>query len=141
MCDYSLHGVNSRLAKVKDRLVTTQFRNTTTSGFSEVGKSNVAVCLLPGTEICFEQEVESAPTVFQLLFYRKKKRKIPHKVARFRQVNMHNPCKHHDALEFPDGNIVLLTDLRPGQRATVLQLPVQGKYAVDVQPQVSVVSR
>ena len=84
MCDYSLYSVNSRPAKIKDRLVTTQFRNTITSGFSEVGKSNVAVCLLPGTEICFEQEVESAPTVFQLLFYRSKKRTIPYKVARFR---------------------------------------------------------
>ena len=58
MCDYSLHGVHSRPAKVNDRLVTTQFRNTITSGFSEIGKSHVAVCLLPGTEICFDQEVE-----------------------------------------------------------------------------------
>src|SRR5689334_17375947 len=107
MCDYSLHGVNSRPAKVKDRLVTTQFRNTITSGFLEIGKSNVAVCLPPGTEICFEREVEPTPTVFQLFFFRKNKRTIPHKVARFRQVNMDDPCKHHDALEFPDGHIVL----------------------------------
>ena len=32
---------------------------------------------------------------------------------------------HHDALEFPDGRIVLLTRLVPGQRATVLQLPAE----------------
>jgi hypothetical protein len=31
---------------------------------------------------------------------------------------------HHDALEFPDGEIVLLTRLCEGQHATVLQLPV-----------------
>ena len=30
---------------------------------------------------------------------------------------------HHDALEFPDGEIVLLTELREGQHVTVLQLP------------------
>ena len=36
---------------------------------------------------------------------------------------MDNPCTHHDALEFPDGRVVLLTHLREGQRATVLQLP------------------
>jgi hypothetical protein len=30
---------------------------------------------------------------------------------------------HHDALEFPDGTCVLLTDLLEGQEATVLQLP------------------
>jgi hypothetical protein len=50
-------------------------------------------------------------------------------VARFRQVNMDNPCTHHDALEFPDGQIVLVTHLREGQRATVLQLPAQPKNA------------
>jgi hypothetical protein len=138
MCDYSLHGVNSRPAKVSDRLVTTQFRNTITCGFSEIGKCNVAVCLLPGTEICFEQEVERAPTVFQLCFFRKSKRTIPHKVARFRQVNMDNLRTHHDALEFPDGQIVLLTHLRPGQRATVLQLPVQQQVAVAARPQARV---
>jgi len=32
---------------------------------------------------------------------------------------------HHDALEFPDGKIVLLTTLKPGQQATVLQLPAE----------------
>jgi hypothetical protein len=38
---------------------------------------------------------------------------------------MDNPCSHHDALEFPDGRIVLLTHLLSGQHATVLQLPAQ----------------
>jgi hypothetical protein len=33
------------------------------------------------------------------------------------------PCVHHDALEFPDGKIVLVTRLREGQQATVLQMP------------------
>jgi hypothetical protein len=138
MCDYSLHGVNSRPAKVNDRLVTTQFWNTTTSGFSEVGTPAIAVCLLPGTEVCFERDVERVPSGFQLMFFRKSKRAIPHKVARFRQVNMDNPCTHHDALEFPGGQIVLLTHLRPGQRATVLQLPVQQKQPVEAQPQTRV---
>ena len=138
MCDYSLHGINSRPAKESDRLVTTQFRNTITCGFSEIGKSNVAVCLLPGTEVCFEQEVERAPSAFQFFFFRKRNRTIPHKVARFRQVNMDNPCTHHDALEFPNGQIVLLTHLRSGQCATVLQLPVQQKVAIDAPPQARV---
>ena len=42
---------------------------------------------------------------------------------------MDNRCTHHDALEFPDGQVVLLTHLRKGQRATVLQLPAQTKKA------------
>ena len=44
-------------------------------------------------------------------------------LARFRQINMDNPHLHHDALEFPDGQVVLVTHLCAGQRATVLQLP------------------
>jgi hypothetical protein len=48
---------------------------------------------------------------------------------------MDNPCTHHDALEFPDGQIVLLTHLRAGQRATVLQLPAQPKKADVAQSQ------
>jgi hypothetical protein len=50
-------------------------------------------------------------------------------VARFRQVNLNRPAAHHDALEFPDGKIVLVTDLCEGQQATVLQLPSAGRPA------------
>jgi len=39
------------------------------------------------------------------------------------QINKKRPAVHHDALEFPDGQIVLLTFLKRGQQATVLQLP------------------
>ena len=58
MCDYSLEHVASRAAKVGDLLVTTQFNNTITRGFAEVGEPNVAVCVLPGTELAFERDVE-----------------------------------------------------------------------------------
>jgi hypothetical protein len=58
MCDYSLHTVASRPAKIGDELVTTQFWNTTTRGFSPVGEPKLAVCLLPGTEGAFESEVQ-----------------------------------------------------------------------------------
>ena len=46
------------------------------------------------------------------------------RLARFRQINMQNAMIHHDALEFPDGQVALLTRLCEGQRATVLQLPI-----------------
>ena len=46
---------------------------------------------------------------------------IGHKTAIFRQINQDNPRTHHDALEFPDGQIVLLNLLEEGQHATVLQ--------------------
>jgi hypothetical protein len=54
------------------------------------------------------------------------KARVGHKVARFRQTNMEDPNVHHDALEFPGSQVVLLTRLTPGQRATVLQMPATG---------------
>jgi hypothetical protein len=118
MCDYSLHHVASRPAKLQDKLVTTKFGNSITSGFAAIGEPKVAVCLRPGTELAFTRNVECRPA-FGLL----PGRKIGHSVARFRQMNMQEPSVHHDALEFPDGQVVLLTHLRAGQIATVLQMP------------------
>jgi hypothetical protein len=129
MCDYSLHLVASRPAKVGDKLVSTTFDNSITRGFSAVGEPNVAVCLLPGTEIAFEAEVEYR-NWFGRLF---PNRRLREKVARFRQVDLDKPNVHHDALEFPSGQIVLLTRLCEGQRATVLQLPASPRTATPAQ--------
>jgi hypothetical protein len=118
MCDYSLHFVTTRPAKVADKLVTTKFDISTTRGFAEVGEPNVAVCVRPGTEIAFENEVEC----YEVWSY-SLRHKLGQKIARFRQVNQNDPQAHHDALEFPDGQIMLLTRLCEGQHATVLQLP------------------
>jgi hypothetical protein len=124
MCDYSLHHVASRPAKIGDKLVSTKFINTPTGGFSAVDNPDVAVCLLPGTEIAFEAEVECEAALGIL-----PSRKIGQRLARFRQVNMDQPCVHHDALEFPDGKVVLVTRLREGQRASVLQMPANARTA------------
>jgi hypothetical protein len=118
MCDYSLQYVANRPAKVGDKLVSSQFANSITRGFSAVGEPNVAVCLLPGTELVFDRDVECEHA---LGFFPNKK--LREKVARFRQINLDNPYDHHDALEFPSGQVVLLTRLCAGQHATVLQLP------------------
>jgi len=126
MCDYSLHHVATRPAKIEDKLVVTKFNNSITRGFAGVGEPNVAVCLLPGTEIAFEANVECEPSFGIGILPNKK---IGQRLARFRQINMDNAVTHHDALEFPDGQVVLLTRLREGQRATVLQLPVTGRPA------------
>jgi hypothetical protein len=104
MCDYSLHNVASRPAKVGDKLVTTKF-NFLTRGFAAIGEPNVAVCLLPGTEVAFESEVERDHP-FGRLLPSMQFGKLGHKVARFRQVNMDRPNAHHDALELPNGQIV-----------------------------------
>jgi len=60
---------------------------------------------------------------------------LGHSTAIFRQVNKNDPFKHHDALEFPDGHIVLLTSLLEGQEATVLQLPAQPTTAAEAEAQ------
>ena len=60
---------------------------------------------------------------------------VDHTTAIFRQINKNNPHIHHDALEFPDGQIVLLTDVFEGQEATVLQLPAQPATAAEVKAQ------
>ena len=107
--------------KVGDKLTTRKF-NSFSRGFAAVGEPDVAVCLLPGTELAFEQVAEYDHPFRRLLpgfgFG-----KLGAKLARFRQIDQNQKCVHHDALEFPDGKVVLLTRLRPGQRATVLQLP------------------
>jgi hypothetical protein len=118
MCDYSLHHVASRPAKVGDKLVSTKFNNSSTRGFAAVGEPEVAVCLLPGTELAFERDVEFEPS-----FGFFSKRKTGQRVARFRHINEDRPSAHHDALEFPDAQTVLVTRLCEGQHTTVLQLP------------------
>jgi hypothetical protein len=131
MCDYSLHDVASRPAKVGDKLVTTQFANSITRGFADVGEPNVAVCLLPGTEVAFEKDIEFEGGLGFFLNWKRSKR-TGERVARFRQVHMDKPHVHHDALEFPNGEFVLLTRLREGQFATVLQLPAVSRRVGDL---------
>ncbi len=132
MCDYSLHSVGSRPAKVGDKLVVTDFAKSITRGFAAVGEPDVAVCLLPGTEVAFENDVQ-----YDRAFSMMGKARVGHKVARFRQINMHDPHVHQDALEFPSGQVVLVTRLVAGQRATVLQLPAQPMTASEAESQKS----
>ena len=120
MCDYSLHTARSRPARVGDRLVTRNF-NTGTRGFAAPEDARTAVCVLPGTELAFDKELQSA----RIGVFGWKVKTIKHTMAIFRQINKSEPRTHHDALEFPDGHIELLTDLSEGQTATVLQLPAQ----------------
>ena len=122
MCDYSLHNVKTRPAKVGDKLTARQF-GLGTRGFCAPEDMNVAVCLLPGTELSFAAEVKCA--AYRVFAWRDTV--INHKTAIFRQINKDRVAAHHDALEFPDGQIVLLTFLQEGQEATVLQLPAAEK--------------
>ena len=130
MCDYSLHGVASRPAKVGDKLTTRNF-GTGTRGFSAPEERTTAVCLLPGTEIAFASEI----AVESPRFFGRSIKNFKHTTAIFRQVNKETPHVHHDSLEFPDGQTVLLTELCEGQEATVLQLPAQPTTAAEAEAQ------
>ncbi len=137
MCEYSLHQVASRPAKVKDKLITMEFSNV--RGFAAVGEHGaklvihdsppkVAVCLLPGTELAFDDEVK-----YDRAFSLFGNARVNHKVARFRQLDLSDPHVQHDALEFPNGQVLKLTQLVAGQTATVLQLPVATQHPEQVE--------
>jgi hypothetical protein len=117
MCDYSLHAVASRPAQVGETLITTTFPRTTTRGFASESEPEIAVCMLPGTELAFARDVK----------YQSKwlwPKVIESRVGKFSVLDPQVPHRHHDAVEFPDGSRVLVTQLMAGQRVTVLQLPV-----------------
>jgi hypothetical protein len=130
MCDYSLFNVKSRPAKVGDELTTRRF-GTGTRGFAAAEDSSVAVCVRPGTELSFARNVRYMPTGLFAL----RNALINHNTAVFRQINKQKEAAHHDALEFPDGCIVLLTSLCEGQQATILQLPAEPRTAVESEAQ------
>ena len=117
MCDYSLHAVTSRPAEVGEELVTTTFRGTSTRGFASKKEPGVAVCLLPGTELAFAEDVRYDNRWIWT-------RTINSRVGKFGKIDPLVPERHHDAVEFADGSYVLVTQLVEGQRVTVLQLPV-----------------
>jgi hypothetical protein len=130
MCDYSLHSVKSRPAKIGDKLTVRDF-GTGTRGFAASEDATVAVCVLPGTELAFAHEVKRLPT----RLWPWHDNVIKHKTAIFRQINKDRVVAHHDALEFPYGQLVLLTCLSDGQQATVLQLPAAPKTVVESEAQ------
>jgi hypothetical protein len=117
MCDYSLHAVATRPAQVGETLITTTFRGTATRGFASESEPAVAVCMLPGTELAFAEDVKYDNRWIWA-------RAINFRVGKFGVMDPDVPHRHHDAIEFPDGSNVLVTQLSEGQRVTVLQLPV-----------------
>jgi hypothetical protein len=119
MCDFSLQHAKSRPAVVADKLVSHNFGRGTV-GFKAVDDpigEATAVCILPGTELAFDKPLKlrwSADEAKSLEGFT---------TAIFRQRDVDKPSVHHDVLEMPDGQQILLTHLEEGQTATVLQLP------------------
>lgn len=116
-------SVVSRAAATGDRLVTTDFAQSGTKGFAAIGATEVAVRLIPGTELAFDRPVKYYRRFSLLRFC------VDHKRAKFRRWAAGGSRAADDALEFPDGRIVMLAELAIGQTATVLQVPSQQSAA------------
>jgi hypothetical protein len=139
MCDYSLYYASTRPAVVGDKLKVHSFG--TTTAFAAEDDSGTAVCLLPGTEVAFAAPIQSYETVGcddgRSPGWYKTEKVTTHQsaVARFRQINVDKPLQHHDALEIPSGEVILLTLLTVNQLATVLQLPAAPKTIQEAKEQ------
>lgn len=129
MCDYSLQQVKSRAAQVADKLVTRDFGRGTV-GFSDLVDAETAVCVLPGTEMAF-----SGPIKQRWSYGALPEINAEYRTAIFRQKNKDQALTHHDCLEFPDGQTVMLNGLAPGQKAVVLQLPATPKTVAEAEDQ------
>jgi hypothetical protein len=132
MCDYSLKHLASRPAKVNDKLKVSRFRATASIGFTDAtAEIREVICLLPGTELAFDDGITQTGRGFLGLATKTHEQRT----AIFRQINTEVVHTHHDALELPDGTTMLLTNLEPGQTATVLQLPAAPKTAEEAKAQ------
>ena len=67
--------------------------------------------MLPGTELAFAEDVKYDNRWIWT-------RTIDSRVGKFGKIDPHVPDRHHDAIEFPDGSYVLVTQLCEGQRVT-----------------------
>lgn len=106
-----------------DRVVLSHFVRTTTRGFADPKIDNCAVCLKPGTELVFDKDIR-----YDGIFWTRNSKQ---RVARFRKVDENKYHTHHDAIELPDGKVILLTNLKAGQVAHVVQLPRKPWQSMD----------
>src|SRR2546423_14916052 len=116
MCDFSLHNVKLRPAKVGDKLTTHNF-NAGTCGFAAPEDSTTAVCILPGTELAFSAEVICAS--FRLSGWRT----ISSRTAVFLQNYKDVPPGDNHALEISECAFCFLTVLAEGEQAMVVPPP------------------
>jgi len=132
MCDFSLQHAKSRLAVVADKLVSHNFGRGTI-GFKSVDDpigDATAVCILPGAELAFDK-----PIKLRWSYDEGKGIEGRFTTAIFRQRDKDTASVHHDVLEMPDGQQILLTHLEEGQTATVLQLPAAPKTEKEAEEQ------
>jgi len=113
-----------RIAQPGDKLVTRDFGGGL-RGFAAVDDQDIAVRLLPGTELIFVRDVVCMPP--DSLGWSMERIKYQSAVCR-RHGTQAPAGADLDALEFPDGRTVLLTLVHEGQAATVSRLPKSASH-------------
>jgi hypothetical protein len=116
MCDYSMHAVKNRKAVVGDKVKTSDFKRTSSPGLESLSEPGLAICLLPGTGVEFDEPVHHrdvnmnphAPISFKIGRYVRK---------------AGDQAEFHDAFQFPDGTVVLMAYLCTNQTGTVTYVP------------------
>src|SRR5271157_682577 len=120
MCDYSLEAMASRPAVVGEKLITHKFASHTT-GFAEPNKTEMPVCVLPGSELAFDSPIKVNEGSWSAGWI---ETTLDATVAVFAQ----DPKPEYgntwrDCLELVDGRRFKLNQLIEGQTVSVLQLP------------------
>jgi len=126
MCDYSLAEMRSRLAADGDELLVHRFPSGSLGLRSArrcwrealFPSAVVAVCIPPGAQLW----LQDIPAALQLCLGIGSCETVT-----FLQQSL-EVYRHRDAVRFANGSEVLLQDLAPGQRATVLTLDPEAKH-------------
>jgi hypothetical protein len=116
MCDYSMHAIKNRKAVVGDKVKTSDFMRTSSPGLESLTEPGVAICLIPGTGVEFDEPVQHRDIGLNF------NTPIPFKIGRYVRKAGHE-TEFKDAVQFPDGSMVLMAYLVTNQTGTVTYVP------------------
>jgi hypothetical protein len=111
MCDYSLGGIQNRLAVEGEELVVHRFP-THSNGLASPSNLGVAVCIPPGASLV----LSGLPAYLQTRWNVGAEAPVV-----FTQISM-DVNRHRDAVRFPSGHETLLQDLPEELRVRVIAL-------------------
>jgi hypothetical protein len=123
MCDYSMHAIKNRKAVVGDKIKTSIFNGHSSPGIESCapGEAMMAICLIPGTGIEFDRPVTYRKNGYAMMV-------SDYRTAKY--VHIPN-ASYSDHLKFPDGSLILIAYLAPGQTGTVAYVPEEVVKQVD----------
>jgi hypothetical protein len=117
MCDYSMHAVKNRKAVVGDKVKTSDFKRTSSPGLESLSEPGMAICLIPGTGVEFDEPVQHRDVNMNMSLNAQ-----PFKIGRYVRKTG-DAAEFKDAFQFPDGTMVLMAYLVTNQTGTVTYVP------------------